>query len=111
MRKNAPFDIETEDLDAVVLLTLNRLFTSVELLALVNVLAAGVTSPVSVSETAREAYVSSTDIENGAMRRTTCCEFFPPFLLGMRAGSKSGGKYLLRTAPMMSSLKRILHER
>ncbi len=31
------------------------------------------------------------------MRRTTCCEFLGCFLRGMRDGSKSGGKYLLRT--------------
>lgn len=37
-------------------------------------------------------------IENGAMRRTTCCEFFGPLLRGMSEGSKSGGKYLFNTA-------------
>jgi hypothetical protein len=38
-----------------------------------------------------------TYIENGAIRRTTCCEFLGPFRLGIRAGSKSGGKYLFNT--------------
>jgi hypothetical protein len=39
----------------------------------------------------------STHIEKGAMRRTTCWEFLGPLRLGMSSGSKSGGKYLLRT--------------
>jgi hypothetical protein len=38
-----------------------------------------------------------TYIEKGAIRRTTCCEFFGPFRLGIKAGSKSGGKYLFNT--------------
>ena len=36
-------------------------------------------------------------MENGAINRTTCWELRGPDLLGMRSGSKSGGKYLLRT--------------
>lgn len=46
----------------------------------------------------------STDIEKGAMRRTTCCEFLGTFLRGMRDGSKSGGKYLLRTATSFNTI-------
>lgn len=38
-----------------------------------------------------------THIEKGAIRRTTCCEFFGCFRRGMSAGSKSGGKYLFKT--------------
>lgn len=41
--------------------------------------------------------MNDTHIENGAMRRTTCCEFFGPLLRGMSEGSKSGGKYLFNT--------------
>lgn len=37
-------------------------------------------------------------MENGAIKRTTCCEFFGPLRRGMRSGSKSGGKYLFKTA-------------
>jgi hypothetical protein len=37
------------------------------------------------------------------MRRTTCCEFLGCFRRGIREGSKSGGKYLLRTASRMVS--------
>ncbi len=43
-----------------------------------------------------------TNIENGAMRRTTCCEFLGCFRRGMRSGSKSGGKYLLSTMEYVS---------
>jgi hypothetical protein len=32
------------------------------------------------------------------MRRTTCCEFLGSFRRGIKDGSKSGGKYLLRTS-------------
>lgn len=39
-----------------------------------------------------------TYMEKGAMSLTTCCEFLGCLRRGMRSGSKSGGKYLLRTA-------------
>jgi hypothetical protein len=42
---NAPFDIEPEDFDAKVIFPFDSLFSGIELLALVDVLAAGVTSP------------------------------------------------------------------
>ena len=45
-------------------------------------------------------------MEKGAMSRTTCCEFFGCFRLGMRSGSKSGGKYLFRTENDVSSRPR-----
>jgi hypothetical protein len=48
-------------------------------------------------------YGQGTCIENGAISRTTCCELREPDLLGMRSGSKSGGKYLLRTGKIMSA--------
>jgi hypothetical protein len=45
----------------------------------------------------KEVIEKYTYIENGAIRRTTCCEFLGPFRLGIKAGSKSGGKYLFNT--------------
>jgi hypothetical protein len=36
-------------------------------------------------------------MENGAIRRTICWEFFEPLLRGIKDGSKSGGKYLFNT--------------
>ena len=41
---------------------------------------------------------ANTYMENGAIKRTTCCEFLGCLRRGMRDGSKSGGTYLLRTA-------------
>ena len=44
--QNAPFDIETKDLDAIVILALDCLLSCIELLPLIYILAASVTSPV-----------------------------------------------------------------
>lgn len=41
----APFDVETEDLDTKVVLSLDRLLSSVELLPFVNVFTTSITSP------------------------------------------------------------------
>ena len=46
----APFDIEAEDLDAIVVLSFYGLFPSVELLALVDVFTAGIASPINCGQ-------------------------------------------------------------
>jgi hypothetical protein len=93
-----PFNVESEDLDAVVVFPVNSLFTGVELFAFIDVLSAGVTTPeTGVRMGVRTVRRYWTYIEKGAIKRTTCCEFFGPFLRGMSEGSKSGGKYLFNT--------------
>lgn len=44
---SSPFDIETKDLNSVIVLTLDCLLSRIEFLSLVDILAAGVTSPTS----------------------------------------------------------------
>ena len=44
-RAQGAFDIEAEDLDPVVVLTLDRLFPGIKLLSLIDVLAASVAAP------------------------------------------------------------------
>jgi len=95
---HTPFDVETEYLDAIVILSIDCFLASIEFLSLVNVLSAGIASPVVVVMKHRSrASMTVTHMENGAMRRTTCWEFLGPFLRGISDGSKSGGKYLFKT--------------
>ena len=46
LRRDLPFDIETEDFDAQVIFAFHRFLTCVELLSFVNIFTAGITSPV-----------------------------------------------------------------
>lgn len=81
-----------EYLDAIVVLTIDSLLASVKLLALVYVVATGVTSPDKTSINLKYSNKPScAHIEKGAIRRTTCCEFFGPLRRGILEGSKSGG--------------------
>jgi hypothetical protein len=43
---HVPFDIEPENLDAIIVLPFNCLLPRVELLAFINVLPAGIASPI-----------------------------------------------------------------
>ncbi len=45
-KQDAPFDIEPEYLDTVVILSFHRLLSSVELLAFVNIFSTSITSPI-----------------------------------------------------------------
>jgi hypothetical protein len=105
---NAPLDIEAENLDAVIVLPIDGLLPCVELLSFVDVLSARIAAPVTRLAARGDVFSVRTHIEKGAMRRTTCWEFFGPLRLGMRAGSKSGGKYLLRTIPEVRYEKLLL---
>jgi len=100
---NSPFDVETENLDPIVVFPIDGFLSSIEFFPLVNIFTASITSPKFWTSFYNQGRAGKpTYIENGAMRRTTCCEFLGAFRLGMRSGSKSGGKYLLRTAMCVS---------
>lgn len=101
---DVPLDVEPEYLNSQVILPLDSLLARVELFALVYVLATCVAPPEFIvrerpfdGEMMRHTY-----IEKGAMRRTTCCELLGCLLREMSSGSKSGGKYLLRTMSFVS---------
>ena len=47
MKMDSPFNVEAEDLDAIVVLAFDSLFAGIELLALVDVFSASITSPKS----------------------------------------------------------------
>lgn len=46
-REDIPFNVKAEDLNAIVVLSFDSLLASVELLSLVHILSAGITSPSS----------------------------------------------------------------
>jgi hypothetical protein len=107
-----PFDIKPEYLDSIIVFPIYCLLPCVELLPLVNVFPTSIASPCKVNKYGEIKYIERpAHMENGAMRRTTCCEFLGPFLRGIRSGSKSGGKYLLSTEYHISKEQRSTQER
>ena len=68
---NAPFDVESEDLDPIIIFSLHSLLARVELLALIDILSASI-APPKTTQCEKMIQVTVTYIEKGAMRRTTC---------------------------------------